>query len=452
MKPWRGWRALNFRLGDISITTKPLTTKSPIERAILVGVEIGDEHWPVEESLEELAQLASTAGVEVVGAVQQKLQTPNPSFLVGKGKVEEMLELKGQLHYDVVIFDEELTPSQQRNLERELGVKILDRTALILDIFAKRAQTHEGRAQVELAQLEYRLPRLTRLWTHLSRQTVGGVGLRGPGETQLEVDRRRARARISQLKHELQQVHTHRELYRRRRQHEGIPVVSLVGYTNAGKSTLLKAFSAADVLVEDKLFATLDPTTRQIRLPNGREVLITDTVGFIQRLPTNLVAAFRATLEEVNEADLLIHVVDITHPMAQEQAQTVDKILRELGVADKPVIVALNKIDKIIGDGSQDEAGDRLRALATEFEFQPNYVAISAEKRLGLAALLEKIEKELTADLVDLDTTIPYEESNLVDLFHTKGTVESEEFTEQGTRIKGRIPLRYRDLFNGRRA
>src|SRR3954447_12212112 len=313
----------------------------------MVAIETRDQVWSAEDSLAELEQLAATAGVEVLGHVSQKVSGPNAATFVGKGKVQEIRALREELAADLVLFDEELTPGQQRNLEEQLDTKILDRTGLILDIFARHARTREGRLQVELAQLEYRLPRLTRMWTHLSRQAVGGVGLRGPGETQLEVDRRRARERIARLRDELKEVHAHRELYRQKRRREGLPVVALVGYTNAGKSTLLNALADSDVLAANVLFATLDPTTRQLQLPDGQEVLLTDTVGFIQRLPTQLVAAFRATLEEIEEADLLVHVLDITHPNAEEQGQTVDKLLGELGLGDKPRLVVLNKIDRL---------------------------------------------------------------------------------------------------------
>ncbi|HLI50928.1 MAG TPA: GTPase HflX, partial [Thermomicrobiaceae bacterium] len=281
--------------------------------------------------MEELAQLAETADLDVVGSVSQKLPHPHPSHYVGKGKLEEIIELKTTLQVDVVLFNDELTPAQLRHLEDALDVRVIDRTALILDIFARRAQTHEGRLQVELAQLKYRLPRLTRMWTHLSRQGVGGVGLRGPGETQLEVDRRTARQRISLIEDQLQGVHRHRELYRDNRRRSQIPIIALVGYTNAGKSTLLNQLVNADVLAENKLFATLDPTTRQIRLPSGREALVTDTVGFINNLPTMLVAAFRATLEEILEASLVVHVIDVTHERMIDQARTVREILEDLG-------------------------------------------------------------------------------------------------------------------------
>ncbi|HUW11202.1 MAG TPA: GTPase HflX, partial [Anaerolineae bacterium] len=311
--------------------------------------------WDIDDSLDELAQLAWTASVEVVGRVTQRLDRIHPATFVGKGKVEELRDLHDDLGFNVVIFDDELSPRQQRELEEELGenVKVLDRTALILDIFASHAHTREGALQVELAQYQYRLPRLTRAWTHLARQAggtagrggTGGVGLRGPGETQLEVDQREIRRRIARLKRDLEDVRSHRQQHRRRRQREHIPVVALVGYTNAGKSTLLNALSGSDVLVEDKLFATLDPTTRLVALPGGKEVLFTDTVGFIQKLPTMLVAAFRATLEEITEADVLLHVVDITHRNALQQSQTVGEVLSDLGATLQPMVVALNKID-----------------------------------------------------------------------------------------------------------
>ncbi|MEA3342029.1 MAG: GTPase HflX, partial [Chloroflexota bacterium] len=315
-----------------------------------------DDHWPVEESLDELAQLARTAGIGMVGQMVQRLEHPNPATFIGSGKVEELMEEVNYAVANVVIFDNELSPRHQRELEKALGdgVKLLDRTALILDIFAQHARTREGALQVELAQYEYRLPRLTRAWTHLARQAggraggaTGGVGVRGPGETQLETDRRVIGRRIAQLKRELEKVRAHRGRHRARRRREDVPVVSIVGYTNAGKSTLLNSLAGADVLAKDKLFATLDPTTRRVALPGGGVALFTDTVGFIQKLPTQLVAAFRATLEEVVEADLLLHVMDITHPQVMRQAKAVDETLEEIGAADKPTINVLNKIDRL---------------------------------------------------------------------------------------------------------
>lgn len=338
-------------------------TAVPRRRALLVGAEIASlrSPWPVEDSLDELALLAKTADLEVVGRIFQRLSEPQPKFFIGPGKVKEVAALCEQTQADLIVFDEELSPAQTRNLEEELQTQVIDRTGLILDIFARHARTHEGRLQVELAQYQYLLPRLRRQWTHLERQAgtggtaAGGVvGLRGPGETQLEIDRRLIERRIAWLKEQLADVHRHRELYRQRRRQAGMPVIALVGYTNAGKSTLLNAMTGADVLAEDKLFATLDPTTRQVLLPGNIIALMTDTVGFIQKLPPQLIAAFRATLEEIEEADVLLHVVDVTHRNAQEHAQTVEQTLRELGVADKPTLTVLNKIDLLEGATAED--------------------------------------------------------------------------------------------------
>lgn len=423
--------------------TTSLPTAAPVEKALLVGVGQSNDLFDLEDSLDELAQLCETAGVMVVGRISQHITSPHAAYLIGSGKVNEVKRLKQELGADVVVFDVELTPTQTRELEAALDVKLIDRTGLILDIFAKRARTHEGRLQVELAQLEYRLPRLTRMWTHLSRQTGtggGGVGVRGPGETQLEIDRRASRARINHLKRELEHVHTRRELYRRRRKLEGIPVVALVGYTNAGKSTLLNKLSNAGVLAEDKLFATLDPTTRRVKLPNGREILLTDTVGFIQRLPTNLVEAFRSTLEEVNEADLLLHVLDFTHPNAEEQAETVEKVLEELGAKDKPRLMVLNKIDLYRGT----EGGViSIEEISREFELPEASVAVSGAKGIGMDSLLEAIQQILDKSTLEVKVLIPYDKTELVSLFHQKGFIEVEEHRETGTFIKGRLPLQY---------
>jgi GTP-binding protein HflX len=375
------------------------------ERAFLVAVEPRQRnhtHWDTAASLEELAELVRTAGAVVAGQAVQRLESPNPAMYIGKGKVAEIKRERERSGYTMVVFDDELSPSQQRNLERELDVKVLDRTALILDIFAMRARTREGRLQVELAQAEYLLPRLAGQWSHLERLgrsgAPGAVGVRGPGETQIETDRRLARNRITRLKREIERVRNQRQLYRHQRQRAGVPVVALVGYTNAGKSTLMRKLTAADVLVENKLFATLDPTTRRVRLPGGTNALLTDTVGFIQKLPTQLVAAFQATLDELAEADVLLHVVDITHPEAAQQSEAVDATLGELGLAGKPKIVALNKADLLApsGDGPMEDLQEvaDLERLATR---GPDAVLISAEKGWGLDELLERIERTLAA-------------------------------------------------------
>ena len=376
----------------------PESTIKPRDRAFLVGVEIYNQPQilPMEDSLAELELLSDTAGLDVVGQITQKLDKPNSQTLIGPGKVEEIRALVEELQADIVLFDEELSPRHLRELEVILGnqVRILDRTALILDIFAQHANTREGSLQVELAQYEYRLPRLTRAWTHLARQagggggrsgSVGGVGLRGPGETQLEVDRREIRRRIDHLKDELEKVRTHRQQYRSRRRRSRIPVVALVGYTNTGKSTLLNHLSAADVYVADQLFATLDPTTRRVELPGGNLALFTDTVGFIQKLPTALIAAFRATLEEIAEADLLLHVIDITHPNAIAQANAVYQTLDEIHASHIPIISVLNKIDKL-GDA------EKARQILEQF---PHAVAISALKKIGIDDLLRLVSQEL---------------------------------------------------------
>ncbi len=435
-----------------------ISTDHKVERGFLVGVELKGRPglWRVEDSIAELAQLARTAGIEVVGQTIQRLERPNPATYIGKGKVEELKLLKAELDYDVLLFDEELSPRQERELEEALNVKVIDRTALILDIFAQHAHTKEGQLQVELAQYEYRLPRLTRMWTHLARQAggaagwggIGGVGLRGPGETQLEIDRREIRRRIAHLKRELEHVRTHRHLYRSQRRRAGIPVVAIVGYTNAGKSTLLNTLTDAGVLVEDKLFATLDPTTRRVILPEGREALFTDTVGFIQKLPTQLVAAFRATLEEITEAELILHVLDITHRNSHEQATTVEEILDYLGAGDTPMLVALNKIDLVIGspDGHLKVTEEELARLEVVREFRQRYpdaVPISAEWGVGIDALLRRVEAILNENLVPFQAQIPYQNGDLVALVHRHGFVEQEEHTDTGTRMTGRVPRRY---------
>jgi GTP-binding protein HflX len=349
------------------------------------------DRWTPEDAISELASLADTAGVEIVGQIIQRLEKPTAVYL-GSGKLKELVALKGEVGYNVVIFDDELSPRQQKNLEEALEVKVIDRTALILEIFARRAQTHEGKLQVELAQHQYLLPRLAGQWSHLER-LGGGIGTRGPGEKQIETDRRLIERRIQRLKSELEAVRKHRTLYRTRRKRTGIAVVALVGYTNAGKSTLLNALSGADVFVEDKLFATLDPTTRRLRLSDEQTILLTDTVGFIHKLPPTVVASFRATLEELTEADLLLHVVDITHKNAAEQCQTVEDILSELGLDEKPRLTLLNKIDLVDG-------GDGLVVNHLEERFPvradvQGMIPISASKAIGLERLLQDISDNL---------------------------------------------------------
>ncbi len=421
----------------------------------MVGVEpkgrasfTEDAYWPAKESLAELERLAHTAGMVVVGYEIQQLMHPHPATFIGPGKAEEIAAKAEEKAASLVLFDDELSPRHQRELEEILGedVRVLDRTALILDIFAQHAHTREGSLQVELAQYEYRLPRLTRAWTHLARQAggraggaTGSVGVRGPGESQLETDRRMIRRRITQLKDELERVRAHRKRYRTRRRRAGMPTVALVGYTNAGKSTLLNALADADVLVADQLFATLDPTTSRVELPGGGSTLFTDTVGFIQKLPTQLVAAFHATLEEITEADLLVHVMDLTHPQMWRQARAVEETLETLRAARKPMVSALNKIDLL-------PSADAIPSAVSQL---PNPVAISALTGEGLPRLLTRVEEMLEAQMAEIDVLIPYDRGELVDLFHRRGLIRSEEHTEEGTHITGLVPRKLVGRFQG---
>jgi GTP-binding protein HflX len=427
-----------------------LPTELPEERAFLVGFKFLNEPrlLSLEDSLNELSLLAKTAGLVVVGKVTQRLRKPNPKTLLGSGKIEEIKNLVQETVADIVIFDDELSPRHQRELEKifEDDVRVIDRTALILDIFALHANSREGSLQVELAQYEYRLPRLTRAWTHLARQAgggggragaVGGVGLRGPGETQLEVDRRDIGRRIARLKRQLNKVRAHRSRYRERRKKSAIPTIALVGYTNAGKSTLLNRLANAEVLVADKLFATLDPTTRRVELPRGRHVLFTDTVGFIQKLPTTLVASFRATLEEIGDADLLLHVVDITHPNASEQAQAVLTTLDEIGVADVPMVTALNKIDAFSNPQSIVNRVD-------EFE---RAVPISALTGEGIPSLLTITEYELIETTAVIKVHLPYKEGRLISLFHEEGIINDISHGKDAVIIGGHVPNRLINQF-----
>lgn len=389
-------RSLPESLGDlISKSRSPTATVQRPEQAILVGVVRKGQRqaWALDDSLAELAQLAAAGGAEVIGSISQQLERGTPTY-VGKGKLEELIELQKSQGFDTIICDDELDPTQQRNLERAFGerVKVIDRTALILDVFANRAQTREGRLQVELAQAEYLLPRLAGQWSHLER-LGGGIGTRGPGESQIETDRRLIGQRIHRLKRELDTVRRHRSRYRANRTRAGIPVVSLVGYTNAGKSSLLNALADAGVSSKDQMFSTLDPVTRRIRLPSGRQILLTDTVGFIQKLPTNLVAAFRATLEEIADAELLLHVVDVAHANAPEHVDVVEKILEGLGLSKKPRILCLNKID-LLGSTSAD--------LGVEVIPKNRTLLTSAETKYGLDELLEAIKENLKIDEAQL--------------------------------------------------
>ena len=423
----------------------PQPTTPPRERAFLVGVEIrgNKQLLALEDSLAELALLADTAGVDVVGELTQRLDRPHVVTYIGPGKVEELIALAEETLADVVIFDDELSPRHQRELQKALGntVRLIDRTALILDIFAQHAHTSEGMLQVELAQYEYNLPRLTRAWTHLERQagggggragSTGGVGLRGPGETQLEVDKRAIRKRITHIKRELEKVEAHRTRYRAQRKRSRIPTVALVGYTNAGKSTLLNRIAKSEVFVADQLFATLDPTTRRVQLPGDDLALFTDTVGFIQKLPTALIAAFHATLEEIAEADLLLHVVDISHPNALNQFQAVQETLAEIDAAHIPMVTALNKADLL-------SHPENAREVLKDF---PKSISISAIEGTGIKDLLHLIREELFESYTPIHVRLPYKQGALISLFHELGQVERVEHERGGMVMQGRIPGR----------
>jgi GTP-binding protein HflX len=390
-----------------------LSPKHKQERALLIGLEQdGVSKWDLRDSMEELAELANSAGAEVVNTVTQKLQKPTAPYYIGKGKAELIKESFKDQHVTSVIFDDELSPAQGRNLENLLSRKVLDRTQLILDIFAQRARSREGRLQIELAQLQYLLPRLTRMWTHLSRQT-GGIGTRGPGETQLEVDRRRVQERIARLERELEGVRKVRSVQRQGRKRHQWPVAAVVGYTNAGKSTLLNLLTGADVVAENKLFATLDPTTRSLTLPNRQRLLLTDTVGFLRKLPHTLIESFKATLEEVVEADLLIHVVDLSHPRVDEHIEAVDTVVNELGAFGKQTLMVFNKIDALTNT-------DLIEVYTKKF---PGSVAISARKGTGVSELVHALEYELGAWRLRSRFRIPQSEAGLIAEIHRVGHV-----------------------------
>ena len=401
------------------------------ERVILVGLERdGDLHHTHLESLEELASLVGTAGGTVIETVMQRLAHPMAATYIGKGKAEEIALLCEEKEIQTVIFDDELSPAQSRNLEKIIERKIIDRTQLILDIFACRAKTREGKLQIGLAQLYYVLPRLTRMWSHLSRQS-GGIGTRGDGETQLEVDRRRVQEKIAKLKHDLEAVRQHRSTQRQGRSRHNWPIVSLVGYTNAGKSTLFNCLTRATVLAEDKLFATLDTTTRTAELPDKQRVLFTDTVGFIKKLPHDLIESFKATLEEVKEADLLLHIVDLSHAQYDQQIVAVEEVLRQIEAHEKPVLLVFNKIDK---EGVSPEAVRRV------LEFHGESVAVSAQSGEGVEELLKRIAARLAARRDRVTLALPNHESGLVAEIHREGQVLSLAYEGDHIQIEAVVP------------
>jgi len=443
-------------------------TGRKIERCILVGVEDlsaryqagrtesspNPEEWDIyfslDESLTEMRELIRTAGMECAEEVTQKLQAVNPRTYIGTGKVKEIDDVMKQHDCCTVVFDAELTPGQQKSLENafntkliqndflvsESEIKVVDRTALILDIFAQHAKTREGKLQVDLALHEYRKPRLTRMWTHLERQSgAGGVGLRGPGESQLEIDKRLIRDRIIVLQKKINKVQKQREIHRKGRERTGLPVLSLVGYTNSGKSTLLNHLTKAGALAHDMLFATLDPTTRKVKLPGYKthpEVLLTDTVGFIQKLPTNLVAAFRATLEEVQQADVLVHVVDVSSPVWTKQERAVRQVLAEIGASDKPIVTVFNKIDLL---PNEDAEYIRYEAACNDLQ-----VAVSAITGDGLGDFVATVEEAMSSLLTPIEVLIPYSQGQDLNSIHEVGAVETIEYREKGTYVCGRVP------------
>jgi len=431
------------------MTRKQFAEADQLDRAFLVGVALRQERalLSLEDSLNELGLLAETAGIAVVGRSSQLLRQINPKTMIGSGKLAEIFEQATMLDANVLIFDDELSPRHQREIEKRLDedLRLLDRSALILDIFAQHARTSEGALQVELAQYEYRLPRLTRQWTHLARQAggggarggSGGVGLRGPGETQLEVDRREIARKITKLEGDLEQVRAHRSLHRARRRRSGLPLVALVGYTNAGKSTLINALAGADVYAADKLFATLDPTTRRVDLPDGREILLSDTVGFIQKLPTTLIAAFRATLEEVVKADLILHVADISHKNAAQQIEAVEDTLAEIDAAHIPRLLVLNKIDNL--HGALPDVGPIDNYVET--------MAISARYGQGLEDLLRAIRDAIERQLTRLDVVIPYQDGSVYSLLNEKQFIEAERASEAGWELSLRLPQAEADRY-----
>ena len=422
--------------------TQDTMTTSPT-RAFLVEVKLkGELQSDAESSLEELRRLAETAGMEVLADIIQPRETPDPAYFIGRGKLEELEAIVSELKVEAVIFDNDLTPAQTRNLEKALDIVVVDRTSLILQIFAQRAQTKAAKLQVDLAQLQYALPRLTRLWTHLSRLGTGGgtaggsagrAGgvVRGPGETQLQIDRRLIRTQISRVKKALQKVEKHRRVQRKQRQE--MINVSLVGYTNAGKSTLFNALTSEKQLAEDKLFATLDPTTRTLDLPDNQHVLLSDTVGFLKKLPHHLVDAFKATLEEVAEADLLLHIVDVAHPEAESQIDAVDEVLKELGALERPTLMLFNKIDLLEEEG-------HIQLFQSKY---PDSLAISAQNGAGLEALKELLAERFSAQDVDVSLALSYQDGKALDYLYKHGEVFDTDYQGESIKVKAKLPQRY---------
>ena len=423
--------------GQDTMTTSPT-------RAILVGVKLKDElRSEVESSLEELRRLAETAGMEVFAETIQPKETPDPAYFIGRGKIEELEAVIGELKVEAIIFDNDLTPAQTRNLEKGLDIIAIDRTSLILQIFAQRAQTKAAKLQVDLAQLQYALPRLTRMWTHLSRLGTGAGGtagvsagraggiVRGPGETQLQIDRRLIRSQISRLKKALKGIEKHRRVQRSNRQE--MINVSIVGYTNAGKSTLFNALTSENRLAEDKLFATLDPTTRLVDLLDNQRVLLSDTVGFLKKLPHHLVAAFKATLEEVAEAVLLLHVVDVSHPQAESQIDAVDEVLKELGAFELPTIMLLNKVDLLEDEG-------QIQLFRSKY---PDSLAISAQNGTGLEELKDLLAERFSTYNIDVSLTLSYQDGKALDYLYKHGEVLDTDYQGDSIQVKARIPHRY---------